>query len=77
MLSHKDERGSKVWRRWHAFREMARDTAMSDEQFSGIERETYDLETARITGDQYDDTYVVQADFEGEKDYDIRELKRH
>lgn len=45
------------------FRAEARRTAMSAEEFSDIERERYDLDTAGITGEANPQTYVTDPVF--------------
>lgn len=71
MLHEFGNSGSKVSGRWHEIREHARETAMSEEEFSDIEKERYDLETAQITGDTNDDSFTSEP--LGREPTDIRD----
>lgn len=57
------EPGQWVSRDFLEFRAEARRTAMSEEEFSPIERERYDLDTAGITGEANPSTYVTDPVF--------------
>lgn len=63
--------------RWHEFRQNARETAFSIEQFGPIERERYDLDTAEITGAENPRTYTTEDPLEvgtGAEQFDVRDL---
>ena len=64
---------------WHKFREQARRTTYSKDEFSDEEIIRYDLDTARITGRENPRSYKQQptVDVLGEGGKDIRELPRH
>lgn len=65
--------GSKVWRPWHEERQRARETAMSEEEFSPQEIEDYDLDTAEIDGSDNPDSFTTEPYGEGEESVDYRE----
>lgn len=58
MISERDNAGKPVSADWHRFREFARRTAMSPEEFSEITQTRYDLDTAQITGEQNPETWT-------------------
>jgi len=64
---------------FHKFREEARRTTYSKDEFSREEIIRYDLDTARITGRENPRSYKQQPtiDLLGEGGTDIRELPRH
>lgn len=62
MQHERGNEGKPVWSEWHNFRERARRTAYSPEEFSAIDRTRYDLDnddprSANITGRDNPDTY--------------------
>ena len=61
---------------WHRFRQEARESAFSINEFSDEEITRYDLETARITGKENPRTYTVNRpiDLLGVNSLDLREL---
>lgn len=72
MVQHERENGAwAVWRTALDRRQDARRTAMSEDEFSPQEIEAYELDTARITGEDNDRTYHVEpwGDDEGPIDY--------
>lgn len=64
MIDHRDNSGRVVWGEWHDFRQEARETAFSEEEFSEADRQLYNLDeddplSARIKGGRYnDETYI-------------------
>lgn len=63
MLHERDNSGRVTRGEWHRFRQDARETAFSEEEFSRKERERYNLDkddelSADITGETNDETYV-------------------
>ena len=50
--------GRFLWEKWHQFRQRARETEPSEENFSETEQERYDLDTARITGEEQRNTFI-------------------
>jgi hypothetical protein len=60
---------------WHEFRHEARTTAFDIQEFGDIDIEKYDLETARITGQENPDTYTWRRPLYPEGPFDIRKLK--
>jgi len=73
MLHEYGNSGSKLWVTWHREREEARQTENSDEFFSPIEIEDYDLDTARIDGSDNDDNFTAEPYGEDQESHDIRE----
>lgn len=57
---HWGNSGSKIYLDWHEFRANARRTAFSKEEFSPIEQEQYDLDTAGINGEANPETYITE-----------------
>lgn len=57
MLHHRGNGGQPADEEWHAFREQARKTAFSKEEFSDIDQTRFDLDTAGITGEDNPDSY--------------------
>lgn len=67
---------------WHRFRLKARRNAFSKEEFGEIEQTKYDLDTARITGEDNDRNYTYNRPLNGEdgspnNGTDVRTLNRH
>jgi hypothetical protein len=81
MMFKRDDSGSKISAEWHRQRQLARETAFSIDSFGAIEIEKYDLDTARITGDENPKTYkveqVVEEDGMQSSGTDIRTLDWH
>jgi len=61
---------------WHKFRQEARESAFSINEFSDEEINRYNLETARITGKENPRTYTVNRpiDLLGVNGIDLRTL---
>lgn len=57
MMHQRSNGGRGVHAEWHEFRDEARRTAFSAEEFSEIDQERYDLDTAGITGEDNPETY--------------------
>lgn len=57
MKHHRTKSGKSVDSRWHTFRANARRTAVSELEFAPSDRVRYDLDTARITGKEYPETF--------------------
>lgn len=77
MLSHRGENGKAVWEEWHRFRSFARRNAFSENEFSEIEQNRFDLDTARITGADNPKTFRTEPPLDPEvpgvaKSRDIR-----
>jgi hypothetical protein len=51
------ESGKRIDERWHRFRENARRTAVDEAEFAPSDRIHYNLDTARITGKEYPETF--------------------
>jgi hypothetical protein len=66
MLHHRANGGRKVDSEWHEFRANARKTAFSKEEFSAIDQERHDLETAGITGEDNPESYNGRERFDQE-----------
>ena len=64
--------------KWHEFRQRARETAFHPELFADSDRIEYDLENARITGQDNRRTYIWDRDVAilGENGYDVRDGDR-
>ena len=77
MIFARANEAKSVWAEWHERREEARQTAMGKEEFGDIEQEKYDLDTARITGEQNPETYrgdpTAPKEFV-DPDFDTRDL---
>lgn len=77
MIFARSNEAKAVWEEWHEFREEARHEAMSKEEFSEIEQEKYDLDTAGITGAQNPRTWKGDPTAPKEfvdPDFDTRDL---
>ena len=63
-------------KRWHEFRQRARETATSEEQFADVDRVRFDLDTARIDGKEFAGNFEYNRpiDILGENGTDVREL---
>jgi len=74
---HRSEHAKRLDRRWHEFRQNARETAFSVEAFAPEDQVQYDLDTARITGEENPRTYIFSRsiDILGMNNIDIRTLK--
>jgi len=59
---------------WHEFRHDARRTAFDINEFGDIDIEKYDLETARITGQENPETYQWDRPLYPTKRIDVRTL---
>ncbi|AHG00917.1 hypothetical protein HALLA_12095 [Halostagnicola larsenii XH-48] len=69
IFSRRDESARAVDGEYHAFRERARKTAFSEEEFDPIDQERYDLDDAGIDGRDNPDTYEASGqlgDWEGD-----------
>ena len=75
MLHSRDNSGRKVDSDWHHFREKARRTSFSKEEFSDIDQERYDLDTAGITGEDNPESYNGRERFDVEGDADPADLE--
>jgi len=67
---------------WHTFRINARRTAFNPSEFGEIEQIKYDLDTARITGEDNDRNYTYNRPLSGgdgspNNGTDVRTLDRH
>lgn len=76
VLFSRDDSGEKVDSRWHKFRASARRTAFDPSAFSDGDRIRYDLDTARITGQDNPRTYYIDRsiDLLGSNGTDVRDL---
>lgn len=63
MVQHERGNGKFVWSSWHRRRQEARETAMSEEEFSEQEQNAFDLDTAGITGEDNPETYTREEYF--------------
>lgn len=79
MMFKRAESAKPVDADWHEFRQTARKTAFSPDEFSETEKVKYDLDTARITGEENPRTYTVDRPIDNLMDNgtDIRTLERH
>jgi len=86
MMHHRGNEAKPAERKWRAFRERARETAFSPEQFGGPTRAHYDLDnddprSAGITGQDNPETYRGQnvgpgdAEGSGDTEHDAREME--
>lgn len=77
MKHHRSPSGKRVDSRWHEGRQNARETAVDIREFSDFDRVRYNLETAGITGQDYDGTYRPSRPITGllENYIDVRELR--
>lgn len=73
MVQHARGSGRFVDEDWHAFREEARHTEHDEEVFSDIEQERFDLETARITGEEHEQAFVNEPYGDDREPFDARE----
>lgn len=62
---------------YHAFRQEARETAFSIEEFGEPAKTEYDLETAGITGQDNPRSYTWDRPMGEGNGTDVRELDRH
>lgn len=80
MIHELSNEGKVVDREWHAFRQQARETAMSPEEFDDRQRTRFNLDDddrlapARITGANNPETYTGdgEGDLAPAPDYDSR-----
>jgi len=76
MMFKRGESAKPVWTDWHEFRENARKTAYSEDEFGEVDKVKYDLDTADITGRDNPRTYELHPaiDVLGVSGTDIRTL---
>jgi len=60
---------------WHEFRHEARKNAFDIQEFGPIDIEKYDLETARITGRENPETYILKRPLYPQNRIDVRTLR--
>lgn len=80
MILQRSNEGKVVDDEWHAFRQMARETTMSPEEFDDRDRTRYNLDSddrlapARITGANNPETYIGdgEGDLKPAPEYDSR-----
>lgn len=74
MVQHeRSNSGSVTWRRWHEERQLARETAMSEDEFGPVETEQFDLDTAQITGESNPESYRLEPYGADQDPVDYRE----
>lgn len=66
--------GRHAWRKWYDRRQEARETAMSEEEFGPIERDKFDLDTARIDGTDNPESYRLDPYGDGQNEVDYRDV---
>jgi hypothetical protein len=77
VLFDRTKSGKRIDSRWHSFREQARRTAVSPEEFAPSDRVHYDLDTAGITGKDNPRTYTHNrpTNLVYTNEIDVRELR--
>lgn len=66
--------GRFAWREYYLRRQEAREEAMSEAEFSPIERDTFDLDTARIDGTDNPESFRVDPYGDGQDEVDYRDV---
>lgn len=79
VLHHRANDGSPVWKQWHIARANARHLAMDIIEYSDIEVEQFDLDTAQLTGADNPRTFTTTPSQVGDRSnpYDVRDLPMH
>lgn len=66
--------GRHAWREWYEFRAEARRNAMDEEEFSSIQRDKFDLDTAGIGEGGNPETYTIEPYGDDQEAVDYRDV---